>query len=294
MAYSVGADKSGIMYQITDEDISRLHHILLDMYKDINAVCEKYNIRLIAAGGTALGAVRHKGFIPWDDDMDLYMFREEYNLFVDIFQKELAKKYYFLAPGLPQGANCFVPRIMKKGTTILNMIDESSPYPHGIYIDINIIDFAPENILSRRWKSVRSDARIFISYSVYLHQYKSDILKKYMINSEKGYYYRIRMLIGKIFSFYSAEKWFEIFDTFCQGKPSKIYTVPSGRKKYWGECITKDKVDPIKRMTFEDTEINIFNDFDWYLKNLYGNYMRIPETKDREHHLCLKLSFTEE
>ncbi len=79
-------------YEMTDEDIDRLHRVLLDMYKDINAVCKRNNIGLIAAGGTQLGAIRHHGFIPWDDDMDIFIFRSDFERFKDVFISELSDK----------------------------------------------------------------------------------------------------------------------------------------------------------------------------------------------------------
>lgn len=294
MSFSTEEDRSGVMYRLTDEDIQKLHITLIGMYKDVSTVCEKNGIHIIASGGTALGAIRHKGFIPWDDDMDIFMFREDFNRFVALFQEELGGKYYLLTPSSPEGANCFLPRIMKKGTTLLNMIDETAPYPHGIYLDINIIEYAPDSAVARRIKALGSDIRRFIAYSVYWQQYRSESLKKFMLNSSKAFYYRVRMLIGKLFSYRSAENWFAAFDKYGQGKPSKVFTVPTGRKKYAGECIPEEMVKPLKRVPFEDTEIYIFNNYDWYLKNLYGDYMTVPKVTDREHHLCLKISFTEE
>lgn len=290
---SWGGDTNGL-YTLTDEDVTRLHLVLLEMYKDIKSVCEKYNIHLIAAGGTALGAIRHKGFIPWDDDMDLFMFREDFEKFKSFFSSDLSDKYYLLAPGTAQGANCFLPRIVKKGTTFLGMIDETAPYPHGIYIDINIIEYAPENKILFGWKSFGANARRFISYSVYWHQYKSKSLKTYLEKSQGRKYYKLRMFLGKLFSFKSAEKWFASFDNYVQGKESKIVTVPSGTKKYGGERLEIDIVKPLRKISFENTEIYVFNNYDRYLTNLYGNYMRIPDVQNREHHMCLKLSFTEE
>ena len=259
-----GGDTKGL-YTLTDEDVEKLHAVLLDMYKDINSVCEQHGIHLIAAGGTALGAIRHHGFIPWDDDMDLFMFREEFEKMETIFSSELGDRYYLLAPGSKQGANCFLPRIIKKGTTFLGMIDESAPYPHGIYIDINIIEYAPENALLFKCKSLGANARRFISYSVYWNQYKSESLKAYMSESKGAKYYKLRMALGKMCSFRSAERWFASFDKYVQGKKSAVVTVPSGTKKYGGERLDIDVVNPLKIVPFEDTEIYVFNNYDWYL-----------------------------
>jgi lipopolysaccharide cholinephosphotransferase len=95
------------MYQLTDDDLTQMHDVLLTMYKDIKSVCDRHGLSLIAAGGTALGAIRHHGFIPWDDDMDLFMFREDYEKLSLVFDEELGENYYLLAPGRKQGCNCF-------------------------------------------------------------------------------------------------------------------------------------------------------------------------------------------
>ena len=292
--YSSWNGSAGNLYRMTDEDVSKMHEVLLDMYKEIKKVCDKYNVDLIAAGGTALGAIRHKGFIPWDDDMDIFMFREDFEQFSSIFDTELKDGYYLLYPGSRNGANCFLPRIVKKGTTFLGMIDETAPYPHGIYIDINILEYAPENKIAFLSKSVGADLRRFISYSVYWNQYKSQSLKEYMLGSEGAKYYKLRMTLGKMFSFRRAEAWFASFDKHVQGKESAVVTVPSGTKKYRGEKLGADIIYPLKTVPFEDTDIKVFNNYDWYLSNLYGDYKTIPDVTNREHHLCLALNFENE
>ena len=127
------------LYELSADDIKRMHQVLLEIYEDLWSYCEKHGLKLIAGGGTALGTIRHKGFIPWDDDMDLNLTRTDYQKFIEHFDEDLGDKYDLLAPGYKVGAACFLMRVLKKNTTLLNMIDEASPYPSGIYIDITPI-----------------------------------------------------------------------------------------------------------------------------------------------------------
>lgn len=291
--YASLKSSSSDLYEMTDHDIEKMHQVLLEIYRDLQSVCNKHSLKLIAGGGTALGTVRHKGFIPWDDDMDLNMFRKDYEKLKKVFKSELGDKYDLLAPGYKEGANCFVMRVMKKNTTLLNMIDEASPYPTGIYIDITPIDYTPNSVIMQKVKGGFSDVLRFISYSVYWKQYKSKSLENFMLNSEGKNYYKLRMMIGTLFSFFSSEKWFKIFDNFVKGRKSNYLTVAAGRKKYFGEIYHKDVFLPLKQAPYENEKIYVYNDMDTYLKTLYGDYMKIPDAADREKHLCLKLDFNE-
>ena len=112
-----------------------------------------------------------------------------------------------------------------------------------------------------------------------------------MMHSEGKNYYKIRMLVGKLFSFRTAEEWFKVFDKYIQDKPSDYITIAAGRKKYKGEIYPIHTFYPLKLVPFEDRQIYVVNDADAYMSHMYGDYMKIPDVENREKHLCVKLDF---
>lgn len=100
------------------EVLEKLHKIQLEILEDFIYVCEKYNLTCFGVYGTAIGAVRHQGFIPWDDDIDVGMLREDYNRFFEVFEKELGEKYTLLTPEIDNRYACTVTHIQRKGTRL--------------------------------------------------------------------------------------------------------------------------------------------------------------------------------
>ena len=285
----VQSNYGAFFHVLDDEDLASLHEILLAIYIDISSVCERYGFRLILGGGSALGAIRHNGFIPWDDDIDLIMLRDEYDKFLDIFDKELSDKYYLLAPNSKNGANCFVARIMKKGTTFLSMFDVGTRYPHCVYVDICPVDYASNIKLIRYLKGFLADSLRFISYSVYWCKYQNVHIRMYMnFKLKTRLYYNFRLFIGMCFSCISYKKWFDVFDKFIRGKESNFLTIAAGRKKYYKETLKKDVFIPPRRVIFETTVAYVPNNYDLYLRNLYNEYMIIPAIDKHEVHICVE------
>ena len=129
---------------LSEEQLETLKKTLLTMLKDVIEVCEKNNITYSLGGGSVLGAVRHKGFIPWDDDIDLNMSREDYDKFVIAFEKEYGYKYWIHTPEKTKNYNLLFARIRLKGTALITR-DDFDNEECGVPLDIFIIENTFDN-----------------------------------------------------------------------------------------------------------------------------------------------------
>ncbi len=134
----------------TEITVSDVHHVLLEMLKDIDEICRRNAIPYFLNGGSALGAVRHEGFIPWDDDADIAMMLDDYKRFIKVLKKELPEKYTFQCFETDKRYNVLIPamKIRKKGTMIKevntllpNRCDDSD----GLFVDVFVYDYCTKN-----------------------------------------------------------------------------------------------------------------------------------------------------
>lgn len=284
------AKKSDFFYELNDEEKKKLKSVLLEIYKDIKNVCDKHGIVVMLSGGSCLGAVRHKGFIPWDDDLDLMMSRKDYDKLKDVFDVELSEKYIISVPRMSEESVALSMRIIKKGTINLGVNDFNPDAENGISIDVFPIEKLPDNRILRILKCWYLDIlRIcVISSSIFLT--KNQLLKKSLAN-RKAYYY-VRCFIGFFFSLLGRKRLYDYFDRVASNSKGKYYsTIATGRGMSRKECIPTNVFFPTKKVFFEGIESSIPNDADKYLSNLYGDYMKIPPVEKRERHFFIKLDF---
>lgn len=291
------AKTSDILYQLNETERENLKSCLLEIFKDINEVCIKYNLCLMVCGGTALGSVRHQGFIPWDDDLDVMMPREDYDKLLKIFENELSWGYYLYAPNTRFSATNTFAKIMKKNTTLIDLHNAQNKYKKGIYLDVFPIENTPNNLLVRKIKGFLSDIFAYMAVSVCMHTNRNKLMWTYVSANRKSLNnYKLRIFLGAIFSFLSYEKWYNLYDKFVQGsKKSDYLTIPTGRKHYGGETLKTDIYFPPSEGTFEEVKVMLPHNADAYLRNLYGNdYMQIPPLEKRERHYFVKIDFYKE
>ena len=291
---SESGNMTGNIHIVTDEERVEVQQCLLHMLKDIDYVCQQHDITYMLGGGTALGAVRHQGFIPWDDDLDLNMPREDYEKFLVVMQEELGEYYDF---SYPNSAHVDYPflKIFKKDTKFVELFDNMEY--NAVWIDVFPIDYAPNNIILRQIKGWVSKVLFQgIGASLLIKQNNNPATKEmYRSSLQRKLRYWFALFIGMLFFFVSYKKVFNLFDDFVQSAVvTNIMTVPTGRKHYLGECLPVDIIYPVKKIKFCDMEAPVYHDVKAYLTMLYGNYMQIPPVEKREKHMVAEFSIDKE
>lgn len=269
---------------IEGNELTRLQQFLLEIYLDVQAVCERNGLTCMLLGGSALGAVRHNGFIPWDDDLDMALPRKDFERFKTIFKTELGDKYILNSPNHEGRPTNRFPKILKKGTKFVEVgsLDDDRAC---IKIDIFVLENVPDNIVMRYIKGFCSTVLMFAGGHVLSYE-ECTARNKKLKSREK---------VGKMLAFFSAEKWFDLFDRVCRcdNEYSGYIGIPSGRKHYFGEILPRNTYLPASLGTFEGHSVYLPADTDRYLSNLYGDYMDIPPEEKREKHYVELIEFKE-
>ena len=290
------AASSSLLQEVTEQELHDLKSVLLGMMQDIHDVCMARDIRYTLVGGSILGAIRHQGFIPWDDDIDIAMRRKDWERFKDIFQTDLGQKYVLEAPDYgDKDTKTYFGKVYLKGTTLLELQDLKSPFEKGIWVDVFILENASDSPLVRRLDGMVSDCWRIISTCQQYYLYPNELMDAYMsATTASKWYYRIRKFVGFCFSFVSHKRFVAMWDHFVSRhkKDGAYITLPASRKFYKGELLPTAVFADYHLVKFEDTEFLSMADPHAYCLNLYGpTYMQEPPPEKRERHFFVKLDF---
>ena len=280
------ANNDKLFYELSEEERIELRLCLLSIYNDINQICVKYGLTLMLGGGSVLGAVRHKGFIPWDDDMDLMMPRKDFEVLKSVFKKELSEKYDICVPNYTKRTDTLIMNVVKKNTLMQCVYEDSDSVKKGILVDIFPIEYVSDNKYIRTVQLCLFDLfRIFIS-CLRIYKVPNKAFKKAMRKTLKGkLHYYLACTIGFILSPFKLSGLYDAFDSLVTSRKETNYsTIPTGRKFSRGEALPKKVFLPVSKGLFENIEVNLPNDSDTYLRNLYSDYLQIPPVEKRERH----------
>lgn len=254
----------------------------LKMALEVDRICKKYNINYFIEGGTLLGAIRHKGFIPWDDDLDIDMLRKDYDKFIQVAQKELGEKYFLQTLDTEKNYGLPFAKIRENNTLYLEKMAQNVKIHHGIYIDIFPLDHL-SNTPSKNKRIVKK----MIFYRMLLL-----IKQKYCVKTNTNLK-KIIIIFLKIVSIFTPLSFIKRRINTIQLKYKNKDTkyVANLSSVYFDKAILeKNIVEEYVPLQFEDSTLMGLKKYDAYLKHFYNNYITPPpKNKRKNRHGIIKI-----
>ncbi|MCC8060660.1 MAG: LicD family protein [Clostridiales bacterium] len=262
-------------------DLARVHEVNLKILKEIDRICRKYNIKYMLDAGTLLGAVRHQGFIPWDDDADIAFTRSNYEAFMKVVRRELPETMELICPDEFQGGRAFfdfTARIIYKNSRT-HEDDEEMRYYEGklnhLWVDLFTIDVLP------RGKAAATCTLLLhkIIYGMAMgHRRKLDF-GKYSI----FYKLAVGLLagIGRVVPMnllFALQRVAAKKDARCKSD-RRYYS--NYQPDYLYVTLQKDWCEDIVDLPFEDTRLMASSHWDEVLTWIYGDYRKLPPEEQR-------------
>ena len=268
------------MYREFDqESLKKLHKVHLEILDKFVQICENHNFTYSLAYGTLLGAVRHQGFIPWDDDLDVFMPRKDYEEFLKIAQEELGDKFYLDCFDANSDYYLQFAKIKKNNTIFLEESIKHLNNHKGIFIDVFPLDNLYDNI-----KRSHIDA-------IFIKSITNAVNLKNKIGKLKNARHPILVTFLRAFSkktLMKMQKWLSTKNT---NNNSKYVTCFYSVYPFQKEIFKRDDLFPTTTLKFEGKDYKVFKEYDKILTHVYGNYMELPPKEKRVNHMPLKLDF---
>ncbi len=261
------------MLELDEKTLRNLQMTELELLEEVDRICKKCHIHYNIIAGTLLGAVRHGGFIPWDDDADVALLRPEYEKFCKACETELdTTRFYFQDHRHTPGYRWGYGKLRRKDTVFLREHQEHMPYEQGVFIDVFPLDYVPENYGLRRIHN-------FVCF-LYRKFFWSEVGR---VADKNPFMRRVYALMSKV----PEKKLKESFDRFIRltnrrkTKWVRILTFPTPNKAYgYRTRWYQNSAD----ITFEGVTFSGIKDYDGYLSFKFGDYNTLPPENQRKVH----------
>lgn len=251
-----------------------IQKVILEIFRSVAFVCENNNIDYYAIGGTCLGAVRHKGFIPWDDDMDIAIPVEDYRRFIDAAKNELPDYLEIYTPGDAEHNMLPFLKVVDTRTAfiegaILNYKDRFT----GIWLDVMPLSGFPSKKIGRKMFFLKRRIIFTVAYKT-----------KFGIRGQKKIIwllmYPLRFVLKKN-SFWN--QWLDFLEKYPFYKSDFTGYVWSGN--LYRLIFPRKWFDGFVLLDFEDMKIRCPAGYDGFLTQMFGNYMELPPENERLGHV---------
>ena len=265
------------IHKLSPQELRNLQMILLELLTEVDRICRKNNINYRIVAGTMLGAVRHGGFIPWDDDADISFLRSEYEQFIQACKNDLdTTRFYFQDHNHTRGYRWGFGKLRRKDTLFLRHGQEHMPYEQGVFIDLFPLDYVPDNYL----------LRCVTNFQCFLYRKAFwSIVGKHSVRGLERIAYTI---LNKI----PANWLYNHFNKFIKKRNKKktqwvrILTYPTPTKDF---AYKSKWAYTTEEINFEGVPLYGVKEYDEYMTFKFGNYMELPPVNERKTHPVSKL-----
>lgn len=240
--------------------------MLLQILCEFDRICKKHDLKYMLFAGSALGAARHKGFVPWDDDIDVAMLRPEYERFLEVAADELDQQIYYLQKEFAEHWPMFFSKIRVNNTACIERYVPKDPEVHqGVYIDIFPIDNLRSNKFGRCLQFLAS--KVVIAKALDHRGYLTNSKKK------KCFMCLCKLIPGKPMQRYCQNR--------RRNDSKMVHSFFAAASRYEKNIYPRQWFTQMTEMDFEGRKFSISACYDEMLTRIYGDYMTLPSEADR-------------
>lgn len=271
---------------ISKEDLRKMQLLELKILKEVKRICEKNSIPYFLIAGTLLGAVRHKGFIPWDDDIDIGMLRPDYERFLEVCKTDLGSEFFLQTPVTEKGnADYGIAHVRLNGTSMVQEFRKNTITHNGLTIDIFPYDNLPENKFIRPFycKTFPLLKRVCAKRMGYA-PHPPKLIHRIILNML--YVLSLPMPLSflhkKMINYHVK-----------QNKKQTTYVFPLSEWNYQKEKHLYSTITELTSLQFEDDFFPVPKNYELFLTEQYGDYMELPKNIEScyNRHRCILLDF---
>ncbi len=263
-----------------------LRRAQLDLLAEFDRVCAAHGLEFFALYGTLLGAVRHGGFIPWDDDLDVGMLRPDYDRLTELVDAGFGGEFFFQTVDSDPHYGCMFAKLRRNDTRCVDRISFGSPQHGGVFVDVFPLDVKATTRWGRREQKIMRYVGFRLLYlkAGYLFMRGTSVSARIVQTIARvGIRLMPRRLVIAL-----TERHTRLGRT--DGSAPREYVSLFGAYVYERDTVDAAWIHPIGRLPFEDMTIPAFADADAYLTQIYGDYMTPPPAEQQAgHHEIVEL-----
>lgn len=257
---------------VSDVERKRIQVLELQILDELDRICRKHGIKYMVSYGTLIGAIRHNGYIPWDDDVDVCMLRSDYIKFKKVCKQELNHRFFYQSHDTDPEYYYLFDKIRLNGTVFRESFVSKYDINHGVYIDLLPVDYVPENKILRNLQ--------FLIYQFFRMGVHSKYLMLEARTGKKKFFFSILKIFYKPFDldylYNGAIKMAVKYDD-----KRHLYATNFNSVYHQKDTFRTEMYESLEEHIFEKRSVWIPKYYDEFLRTLYGDYRALPPEKER-------------